>query len=404
MILAVAVGLGIVVIGGFVYLQSNKTKQNAEAPKSNLGNVIPVGAEDSRAPMSEATRAMLDRVQKSEADEARRKGRSYIPENYLGKGEPVDAKPDAKPVVTSQPSAAPSGIRPGGDQEGAGVNSYQQYQARQNGQNNPQNAEMQMIQDGLIRQMELVTNSMKAPTMQVVAIKPQEKQKFAENGMGSNGGNNGNVQGAENVAKANKGPELVGADEIVAAIITTPIDTDTTKFVMGEIVGGRLNGAVLRGEVVPLNQSGDVEDVGVRFTSLRLKDKAYAIDAIALNESTANNAMSGDVDRRVFSRYVMPIVMASLSGVSTYFSALGTPAVSLATGTNPGSTSVIVNQNAIGADQAMQQGIGSAVNAGVQTGNKAVAKMANRPNRVTLPAMTPIGVMFNAPVYVNAAK
>lgn len=196
---------------------------------------------------------------------------------------------------------------------------------------------------------------------------------------------------------------LVGGDEIVAAILTTPIDTDRTNFVMAEISAGRLKGATLRGNVRPMNMSGDIEDVGIQFTSMRLPDgRFYQIDALALNEQTATDAMEGRVDRRVFSRTVMPILMAGLSGVSTYFTVRGTPSTSVATGVDTtGTGAIIVDQERASRRDARDQGIGDAIDKTVEKADRAVARAESRPNQVTVDAFTPIGVIFNQPVYQN---
>jgi len=362
------------VIGVIIFMTSGNDQR--VAPPSSIGKVVPTADGEVRQ-ISPAAQERLRRVQEKEAEAARRAGQTYIPDSTLGVPEPIQPQ-------TATPQPRPSAPPP---------SSYAQYQQSQQ-RVTQKNDQLAAIEQGLLRQMELVLGSMKKASaedikiMEVAAVAPADGDG---RGAGGNGGAGGNK-------KQDQGPELVGGDEIVAAVITTPIDTYKTTFALAEITGGPLAGAQLRGEVKPLSQSGDVEDVGLRFTSMRYEGKWYEVDAIALNESTATDAMNGSVDRRIFNRYVMPIMMAGLSGVSTYFTAKGTPSTSVAADVGSDS-SVIVNQERASREDAKNQGIGDAIDKGVQAGERYVNKEASRPQRVTVDALTPIGIMFNGPVF-----
>ncbi len=380
------------VLGAVFYMQSNKTPIS-DPPKTDLGKVVPSGQDANNANVSEATRAKLNRVQTAEAEAARRAGRSYIPEVTFEKPESVT------------PGVAEKQAEPPKREPGPGRNQSQEYRDNQRTVtgNNP---EAQLIQEGLVRQIEQLNLSLRPATTAVVAIaQPQQGQQTQgtqrANAASVAAGATDQPSTTPSVTATKNGSEIIGGLEIVAAVLTTPINTDTSKFALAEVVGGPLSGAILRGEVVPIRQSGDIEDVGIKFTTMRFKDKMYKIDAMALNEKTASDAMGGDVDRKLMTRYVMPVLMAGLSGAATYFTALGTPATSVAPSATYGNGSIIVNQNAATADQAMNQGIGRGVDKAAQMGERTVDKLAQRPNKVTLDANTPIGVIFNAPVLKN---
>jgi len=389
-ILALMIVSGVGVIVAVAYMQSSRSK---EAPKTEVGRVIPSGSVNNEK-LPPATQEMLDRVQSSEAETARRQGKSYIPDARLGPPDQYGAPPQS-----NAPNVPPTGPGP------SALDQYPNTRAPANTQQKTR--EEQAIEEGLVRQLELILKGMAPATQQVVAIKAPEKKEDNTKPQSVAGASdpNANLQGATPGADSGRrGKEIIGADVIVPALITTAIDTDVTKFVMAEITGGKLKGATLRGTVLPLTQSGDVQDVGIKFTSMRFADKSYSIDAIALNENTANDALGGDIDRKVFSRYVMPILLASLSGASAYFTSLGTPATSLAVGTQTGNNAVIVNQNAVTTEQAMNQGIGSAANKTSQIATKIVEKQAAQPNRVTVPAMTTVGVIFNNSVFESTPR
>jgi len=372
-------GIGVAVILGFVYMGSSK---KAPPPQSRIGTVVPMG--NGQAPkLSPATQAALNRVETKEANEARENGRSYIASSPLGEATKVSLTPQQS--ISQPPRPHPQ------------LSAVQRAQTRGDEiSDQAAQREHQAIIQGLLNQMQGVMSGLAPATVQVVAIKKDTTPLSTPSSTGS-----GAAAGAQ---AQSKGALIIGGDQIVPAELTTPIDTDTSKFALAEITGGPLKGAVLRGSVVPMSQSGDIEDVGVKFTSMRLNDKMYTIDAIALNEKTASDAMDGSVDHHIISRVIMPIIMAGVSGASVYFTAKGTPATSVASNGDGSTNAVIVNQAAASAEQARDQGIGQAVQKAADTGTQLTSKMAARPNEVTLPAFTPIGIIFNAPVYESQQK
>lgn len=386
-----AVGVGLLAVGYLSY--SSSTKTPAAAPgQANIGDLVMVGGAQN-AQLSAATREKLDRVQQLEAQKANREGRTYVPEVIFGEAQPINAQPappaEQAPVIRApNPDAPPR-------------NRYANNELRQSVEDEQKKAQLDAIRDGLLAQMQMMANGMRPATMVPVQITmaPAPSQAGLQSAA-SDAGMDSLLAGGEPSAS----DALVGGDEIVAAVITTPIDTDRSRFAMAQIVGGKLNGAQLRGQVVPMSGSGDIEDVGLRFTSMRLNGQFYQIDAIALNEQTASDALDGSVDRRLFTRYAMPIMMAGLSGLSTYFTSMGTPAISTAQGTGAGAEAVIVDQERASREDAKNQGIGQAIDAGVQSGNNVVNKLASRPNKVTLEANTPIGIIFNQPVWRQAGQ
>jgi len=379
------VGVGALAMGYMTYSSSTKSADIQQS--SSIGKVV-TSSERGEGQISEATRAKLARVHEQEARDAQRQGKAYIPEMIFGEPMPVDQKEKAPapPAPPSQP------------QESMPANRYAGDSLRPTARNDAQRAQLEAIEQGLVAQMQMVAGGLKPATAVPVALAfdPEAQSRAREEARARE---QAQSQAANSSSQTPQGPELVGGDEIVAGTIITPINTDKSKFVLSEIVGGKLHGAQLRGQVLPMNMSGDIEDVGIRFSNMRFEGQHYAIDAIGLNEQTASDALDGAVDRRVFSRYVMPIVMAGLSGASTYFTARGTPSVSVAAGYN--GEAVIVDQERASREDARNQGIGSAIDKAVQTGEQAVNRQASRPNVVEVEKGTPIGIMFNAPVYAK---
>lgn len=366
----------VIVVGGLMWL--NSSKEGSAPPPSTLGRVIPPG-EGAVTDISPAAKERLARVQESEAEAARRAGRSYVPDAVLGQPSPV-----AQPADNIPPPSAPT------------QGSYAQYQQNQQ-RVTRQGSELGELEKGLLTQLTAMVNGMAPATVQTVKLMdPAKEDAGTGKAPGASSSSSGRATAAERAVDQD---ELVGADEILPATLRTPIDTYKSQLVLVRIEGGALEGAELRGQVVPMKASGDVEDVGMRFTSMRFKGQYYEIDAIALNEQTATDAMNGDVDRRIFDRFVMPVLMAGLSGASTYFTAVGTPSTSVATGV--GDAAVIVDQERASREDAKNQGIGGAIDKGVQIGERAIDRAAAKPNRVTLERDLALGIMFNAPVYVK---
>ena len=353
---------------------------------ASITNLVPRSTEGDATP-SQAALERLERVQREEADAAKIAGKTYIPENYLG------SPRDIRESISS------------GELDERVIPSYQHYQESQDNFTRQQSVSLNegtqeqgidpfiALESGVMNQVQGIMANLGPATVDVISISEWRPREEVSAGDGSSGGQEGGGAGRP------EGELLIQADDILTAVILTPIDTYTTQFVLAEIVGGDFNGAQLRGNVVPMTASGDVEDVGVRFTSMSLDGRFYPINAIALNENTATDAMDGNVDRRVFSRYVMPIFSASLSGVAKYFTARGTVGESLLRG--GGYDDVVVERRQADREDAKNQAIGEMADKTVQLAQDSIDREAARPQRITMAAGTPIGLIFNAPVFAQ---
>lgn len=380
-----AIGLGVLTIAGFHFMGSER-EDPVIASDVSVGALR--GEKVMNPELSEATKRRLARAQEKEAQAARREGRTYIPETIIAGGVPIEISVPAAPTAQGAVEVRRPGGSVGQQAQGAGQSDYAQYQATQN-------EYRQLIADGMRRQLEAMMVSLGPATIQDVAIEVIEPQPYDEGLFGS-----GSSDSAfENSNIYDKSNLIVGGNEIIAAEVITPIDTDKTRFVLARITSGKAAGATLRGEVLPMSTTGDIEDIGIRFSSMRLENgDFYQVDAIALNEATATDAMDGKVDRRIFTRHVMPVLTAGLSGLSTYFTVRGTPATKIDLESS-GDRGTIVEQDKASRREAREQGIGDAVDRATTNLENEVNRLGNRPNQVTLDAYTPIGVIFNAPVY-----
>lgn len=371
---------GITFLASFlvVYLVTLGKSQNTEASARAQINLQPSARGSSgsdEVQPSEAIMERIRRVQEEEAKAAQIRGHSYIPETYLGTPEQIREALDS------------------GELEERITPSYQHYQQASGQAVHDQSLDGlgAAMEEAVLNQVSFIIAQQNTPatvTPVTITYKPREPVQGVIDEQANT---------LEGSANAKQRSMIINADEIMNAILLTPIDTYKTNFALAEIVGGPFNGAMLRGEVMPMTGSGDVEDVGIRFSSMSLGEVYYPIDAIALNESTATDAMDGKVDRRIFSRYVMPIVAATFSGVGAYFTARGDTGQEYLQDTD--GNSVVISKEKANKREARYQAYGDAVDKTAQLVGNAIEREARRPQRVYVAKGTPIGVIFNAPVY-----
>ena len=155
------------------------------------------------------------------------------------------------------------------------------------------------------------------------------------------------------------------------------------------VVAGRLAGAYLRGTCTQQE-----DGLSMRFTRMSFRGKGYAIDAIAMDEKTASDALSNtDVDYRYLQRYVFPILTAGIAAGATTYAQTGSTETVTAGGT------VISTPEA-----SRRQAVAAAVGAGANVLNAVVGKEASKPVQITMKAKLPIGVMFNTEVREQASR
>lgn len=383
MIIGAAIGAAALVIGGLAMF-ADKDRHQSSAQETDLSRVIPNNSERNNGEISPAMQQRLARVQQEEAVAAYREGRSYVPENTLGPGVAVKA-PESAPGPAPQPSPGPS--------------SYTQYNARhqQVTNNDALGAQRDLIARGLERQLANISAVFDPAQATSVQIKPQQQPSQAQDrGAGVGGGDAGGRD-------ANRKMLFPGL-QIAPGRLESPINTDKSRFVSVSITAGPLQGAYLIGQSEPMTLSGDVEDVGVKLTQMRFENQLYPIDAILLNEQTASDMMEADVDRHIISKQVLPVIMAGLSGLSTFFTAQGQPGVKYSPTAGVTGENIIVDQPKASREEAKQQGIGDAIGALVDNGNDQVSRLQQRPNTATVDAYTPVGILFRQPVFANPAN
>lgn len=313
---------------------------------------------EKEGPMSPAMQQLLREKQFAEAEEARRRGRSYIPPDTAA----------AEPL----PSAA-----------GPGLSQSQQFvaPAPANVQMNPQ------LQDELRARRERLSKGIESQLGDLVAAtapaQTVARVVFASPAAAAGSAPAGEAARAGASAKPDPGNLLVDALEIFAGSTASPVDTYKTGYISARISSGVLAGAFLTGRTQLVN-----EGLQPRFSAMRVNGRTYKINAIALDEQTATDAVDADLDRRYLQRYVMPVLMAAVGGYATARAQTGSTVVGIGNGSEAVATPSPTEKQAVNA------GIASAAT----LAQRAIEADASLPIRAMFPAGSAIGIMFLEPV------
>lgn len=358
---SIAFGVGAILVTGLVLLAASKKDMNATVQIPARAN----GGQQTDVVQTDYEKGRLAEFQRAKAEESQAKGGVYVP----------------------PPAGAPTQLAGVGG--GAGAGSYQTYVST------PQVAvpqsgtlqdpvRQQAIQEGLNRQLgQLLADApIGTPIERVQALEDKKQTQVAEGpGASSRSPAGGAVQTED--------PDLPAPLTIVAARTTSPIDTGKTSYVSAEVIGGKFAGAFLKGTAV-LNKG---EGLQVIFTDIRFNGKTARINAVALDEQTSADALAGNVDRHILTKYVLPVAFATLSGAASAVAQRGTQVV-----TNGFSSSVSVP---VATDR---QAAAAGISSGTQIGQQVVQTLAQQPNTATLPANTLIGVLFNTVQAASTAQ
>lgn len=358
----VAVAAVLVVVVMLMAAGSSKQSQ-ADASRIEMG----LGQAARSDGMSPDMRRKLEEKQREEAAVAAERNKSYVP-------------PDP-PVVMTPVNAGPGGA--GQSALALGGAPVTQYA------NTTANEADARRREGLTRQLAmLVDQSVDGGVRQSVsglAAAPAHAPASA-----STAGAAGAAP-APNALKSGDRRVLIPGLEIAAAVLSSDlkIPEGSSGFASARIVSGPAKGGYLVGQASVLG-----DGLSIKFTQMRLGTRVFVVDAIALDETTASNAVSGNVDNRVLQRYVFPVVLAAAQGFYNALAQTGSTAVDMGVGT------VGIATPAPTTEQARSAGIASAT----ALAQSAVQKAAAAPIVVSREMSYPIGLMFREPVYEDGGK
>lgn len=288
-------------------------------------------------------------------------------------------------IYVPPPSGAPEQAPVRAVNAGPGPGSYGNYAAVSPGTNTAvspdDQARAQAIQEGLNRQLQELLkadNDMSGPAITRVAEFTPKKDPNAAANAAAGAGRTSFADGAAGAVD----PTLPGVLTIHVGRLSSPIDTGATSYATATISSGQFAGAFLKGTSVLNNGEG----LRITFDTMRMADgRVVKINAVALDEQTSSDAINGNIDRHVLTKYVLPIAFATLQGGMNAIAQRSSELVSSGL-----TTSVVV-------PEATNKQAGAAgLAAAGQVGQQIVQGMAQQPNTATVPVNTTIGIMFLA--------
>lgn len=356
----VAVGLG------------GKKQQEAPSSAVSLGTAPAERVEN----VSPDLAAKVQAKQQEEADAARRRGQSYVPPDTIGRTEPVE-------VVGTGPGPSQMGVQGVAVNQYAGANSEQDQRRREGLQR-----QLAGLLDG-----QASSGSQGGSTRQRVAFEQDQQQGQGASqrvaaaptagAAGAGGQPAASTSGTQQPRRTVLTSLSIHPAEISGAV-SVPVNGSSP--VLARINAGPAAGAMLFGQV----RVSD-ENLDVTFTQMSLNGKTYQVQARALDEATSGMLLEGNVDRRPFQRYVIPIALAVAQG---YFTARAQTGATITSIGGVGGATAAVSVPVPTTQQATAAGIAR----GMDIAGQEAQRQAQRPVLVKREAGYPIGVLFTAPV------
>lgn len=371
MIIGGAVGVAAVATAAMVVTSTRPAVQEANLPKTTVEQSFDTASRTPSGNLTEEERNRLDRVTAQKADEAAKRGTTYIPSEV-----PMVPQPNETDV---RPAAPGMNYTPGATYAAGGGSAVDQERM----QRVMQGFQVQLGRIAQINAAPSTTRAERYASDSVAEAKPMATAS-------ANPGSNTTVAAQTSQAQHTAAPVdvVVGALHLAAAELASPIDTDKTSFASAKIASGPLQGATVYGVTQMVADQG----VRIKFNRMLWSGKSFAINAIALDPSVSHDTISAQVDRKIFERYVLPLVGAT---ASAYFQAIGQAGQQIIVG--PGDVPVVV-QPELKAKEAAAQGLA----AGVAQAMNEYSRNQSVPS-AKLPEGTPIGILFLDSVTYGAA-
>lgn len=350
-------GLLVVFVGIFL-IGSGGGDDTAAASRVDLGTGRMSTPNEELSP---AMSAMVAEQQIAEARAAAARGQSYIPPDTVGRAEPIELAPALPPT---QSTYAQTSL--------AGGNNPQSLAASDDRRRRGLEVQLAMLagaDDGGTVRARITPTDNNASRAASATVTPPAAAAAAP------GGGAVGAQGAR---------QLIAGLDILSASIANDlaVPANAAVFASAMVNGGPYSGAYLIGSARVVNEA-----LEIAFTQMRIGDAMYRVDAIVLDEGTAANAISGSVDRKILTRYVIPVAMAVAQGFFQAKSQTGTTQVPF------GNEAAIVTPPST-TEQARSAGIAK----GLEIGQQEVQRLGQEPIVVNVGRNTPVGLLFRAPV------
>jgi len=243
------------------------------------------------------------------------------------------------------------------------------------------------LAEAMARQMEsvLTRNQPQPPLLKKITSTDYLERKareqadlLARQGLNANGMPLQNMQGQQIL------DILVPAGTIEYAQLLTEANSDTPGPILAQIVSGPLSGSRVLGTFAVQD-----EYLVLSFSIVVVDGISYPMQGIAVDPKTTSTGMATDVDRRYFSRVVLPAAAAFIEGLGSAIA-------------DNGSTSVSVNgDTVIGESEdldAREEAFKGVEEAASKIGDMLDDKASKTKIMVKVAAGTPMGILFIEPV------
>lgn len=349
--------------------------QSGVAPTSLSGINSLSGSKPSELTPADTQR--LGRVQGRESDEAKIDKKTYIP------GELPLSSEVRTPYASND---APGGLGPRGSTEPQGQMSAADS-ARET--NIKKGVEVQL--SALLAKLEAPKAGSAGPYSAPTGATAAAGATGTTGTTGTTGATGAAATGATTAAAAASvapAPEvLVRGLKFASARLVSPLDTTKTEFVSAEITSGPLSGAYLIGKGKLVNESGVTMD----FTRMTFDGEDYVVDVKALDNATSSDSVAADIDRKILSRTILPVLFTT---AQAYLSAVAQPGATIVAG---GLAATQIVTPAAQGRQAAATGLAAGV-------GRAGAGFSEQKASAYMPVSSPVNLLFNSPVLKKNTK
>ncbi|WP_435640650.1 DotG/IcmE/VirB10 family protein [Micavibrio aeruginosavorus] len=197
---------------------------------------------------------------------------------------------------------------------------------------------------------------------------------------------------AEGDAQASDVLILLPAGTIEYAQLMTEANTDAPGPVLAQIVSGPLAGSRAIGSF----KASD-EYITLQFNTVVVDGIAYGTDAIALDPKTANPGMITEIDKKYFTRVILPAAAAFIEGLGGAIAETGSTTLTVATG---GSSSSSTSED-LDTEQEFFKAVEEAAE---KVGEMLDEEADNAEPMLRVAAGTPMALLFVKPVQQNTSK
>lgn len=374
---AIIVG-GIILFGG----KEEKTPDSAFMATGNTVNEAPAVNET-----SESYRQSLEEKNEQMRDDAARAGRSAIPI-------PVEPPKGAIPVPVEEASGEDPLDRWKRMQEERVRQQQMLSQAQPQKQNVPPPVDtktpaVNAMSQSMATQMQAILQNQKISPPRSKRITDMEFIEAAEKKKLERLGTQQAMLASAQAQSMGVGGEQVENIILPAATIEygqllIEANTDAPGPVLAQIVSGPLRGARVLGAFTATD-----EYLTLNFSQLVLDGISYQVEAIAIDPGTTLPGLITEIDRKYFTRIILPMAADFVSGLADAISESGTTSVYISDSSVTQST----------ADKDGEQEVASGVSKAGDKLSQIITQEANRTKPMLRVASgTPMGVLFLAPV------